>query len=108
MRDRINTRLETLRTAVTDCTAIPAQYVVFSITAFEKLRQNSQGRFDLDLAMQLPPVLCRTVATQMTKLGMRKHYRPSDDLTPEALAALAGNPLFASWHNLGCSYLFHP
>lgn len=101
-RDDITARFAALRTAVTDCSATPADYTAFSIAAFEKLRQNSQRRFDLDLAQELPPVLRRIAATQMAKMGMREYSR-ADGPTASELAALSTDPAFASWHNVGRS-----
>ncbi|MGJ8611510.1 MAG: hypothetical protein ACSHWY_10460 [Octadecabacter sp.] len=103
--DAIEERTTQLRTMVAACTASPADYVALSIATYEQFRQHVTSDDALQHAMTMPATLRRMAGVQAAKypLSQRGYYRsgPSAD----DLIALADDPAFAPWQNVGRSIL---
>ena len=99
----LDSRFTQLRRAVADCSATPAEYAAVSIATYERLRFNPHGPDEFDNAMDMPPVLRRMAAIQLAKLAMTRRGRYGNFPSHEELQALAGDPAFAPWNNVGRS-----
>ena len=106
---RVEAHYDALEQNVAACTASSAEYVAYSIALLERTRlEAAHYRYpDLTTLHVLPPTLRLLIATQLAKQVVAvpgySYYRDRGP-SPESLRALANDPAFDRWFNVGRSY----